>query len=530
MSSIRVAGVAALSALLVLAGGSALAAPASYGSGSAAGGTTVSGTVIGGVTFTQVSTTGFHSVALGSDGNAYAWGLNGSGRLGDGSTADSSVPVLVLSGAVPDGVLFTQVSAGGAHSLAMGSDGNTYAWGDNSFGQLGNNSTTRSSVPVLVSVGAVPGGVTFTQVLAGGDHSLALGSDGKAYAWGGNGDGQLGNNSITPSSVPVPVSAGHVPDGVTFAELSPSDFHSLALGSDGNAYAWGDNSFGQLGNNSTTDSLIPVLVSAGDVPDGVTLTSISAGFLHSLALGSDGNVYAWGNNSLGPLGNNSTTDSSVPVRVWAGDVPDGVTLTTVSAGSHYSLAAGSDGNTYAWGSNSYGELGNNSATPAPAPMPVRVAAGAVPDGVTLLSVRAGCCHSLALGSDGNAYTWGYNGGGRLGNNSTTASSAPVEVERSVVITGVSFGGVDGTGLTQSAGIWSITTPAHESGSVDVVVSHTQFGVSSSQTRVAGFTYLELLAATGSPVPFLAVGSALSLLLVGGGFLLLRRTVAQRLTA
>jgi alpha-tubulin suppressor-like RCC1 family protein len=486
--------------------------------------------VTGGVTFTQVSTTGFHSVALGSDGHAYAWGLNHRGGLGDGSTADSFVPVLVLSGAVPDGVSFTQVSAGGGHSLAMGSDGNTYAWGDNSSGQLGDNSTTDSLVPVLVSVGAVPGGVTFTQVLAGDNHSLALGSDGNAYAWGDNSFGQLGNNSTIPSPVPVLVSAGEVPAGVTFAELSPSDFHSLALGSDGNAYAWGDNDFGQLGNNSFTDSLVPVLVSAGEVPGGVTLTSVSAGYIHSLALGSDGNAYAWGDNDVwGALGNNSFTDSSVPVLVLAGDVPGGVTLTSVSAGAHYSLAAGSDGNTYAWGSNSYGQLGNNSATLSPERVPVRVSAGAVPDGVTLLSVLAGCCHSLALGSDGNAYTWGFNGGGRLGNNSTTASSVPVEVERSVVISGVSFDGVKGTGLTQSAGIWSITAPAHAPGAVDVVVSYTQFGVSRSQTIVAGFTYFELLAATGSSTSFLAVGSALGLLIVGGAFLVLRRTAAPRRT-
>jgi hypothetical protein len=315
--------------------------------------------------------------------------------------------------------------------------------------------------------------VTFTQVLAGDNHSLALGSDGNAYAWGDNSFGQLGNNSTIPSPVPVLVSAGEVPAGVTFAELSPSDFHSLALGSDGNAYAWGDNDFGQLGNNSFTDSLVPVLVSAGEVPGGVTLTSVSAGYIHSLALGSDGNAYAWGDNDVwGALGNNSFTDSSVPVLVLAGDVPGGVTLTSVSAGAHYSLAAGSDGNTYAWGSNSYGQLGNNSATLSPERVPVRVSAGAVPDGVTLLSVLAGCCHSLALGSDGNAYTWGFNGGGRLGNNSTTASSVPVEVERSVVISGVSFDGVKGTGLTQSAGIWSITAPAHAPGAVDVVVSHT----------------------------------------------------------
>jgi len=528
MFSFRVAGVVALSALLVVAGGSAFAAPASLGSGSTTGGTTVSGAVTG-VTFTQVVAGVEHSLGIGSDGNAYAWGRGSDGQLGIGSSpTSSSVPVRVLAGAVPSGVTFVSVAAGTDFSLALGSDGNAYTWGRNSYGQLGDGSTTSSSVPVQVSTGAVPSGVTFTSVAAGDNFSSAVGSDGNVYAWGNNGYGQLGDGSTTSSLVPVQVSAGAVPSGVTFTSVAAGYFHLLALGTDGNAYAWGGNFEGQLGDGSTAQSLVPVQVSAGAVPSGVSFTSVDAAAKHSMALGSDGNVYAWGYNFYGWLGDGSTTSSSVPVQVSAGAVPSGVTFTSVAAGETHSLALGSDGNAYAWGSNFFGELGNNST--AQSSVPVLVSTGAVPSGVTMSTVSAGPYYSLALGSDGNAYAWGDNDYGKLGDGSFLGRLQPVPVEHSVVISGVSFDAVNGTGLTQSAGAWSIDTPAHSAGAVDVVVSYTQFGVASTQTFVGGFTYLALLAATGSPFPFLTAGSALLLLIVGSGFLVVRRAVAHRPTA
>jgi LPXTG-motif cell wall-anchored protein len=292
-------------ALVVSGVAGAHAAPPAPSSGPTAGGTTVTVDVPAGVTFTEITAGYLHSVGLGSDGNTYAWGFNAYGQLGNTSTTNSSVPVLVQT---PPGVTFAKVTAGYYSSFAVGSDGNTYAWGHNGFGQLGNNSTRDSSVPVPV---AAPPGVTFTEITAGYLHAVGLGSDGKTYAWGNNTHGQLGNNSTTNSSVPVPVAA---PPGVTFTEITAGADHSLGLGSDGNAYAWGNNDFGQLGSNSTTNSSVPVPVAA---PPGVTFTEITAGANYSLGLGSDGNTYAWGNNTYGQLGNNSTTNSLVPVLVRA---------------------------------------------------------------------------------------------------------------------------------------------------------------------------------------------------------------------
>ncbi|MCP8614430.1 RCC1 domain-containing protein, partial [Bifidobacterium asteroides] len=230
------------------------------------------------------------------------------------------------------GLQATQVSSGYYHSLAVGSDGYAYAWGWNHYGQLGNNNSgedTYSSVPVRVRDPANPYDASkrlqATQVSAGYEHSLALGGDGNAYAWGRNDYGQLGNNNSSDSSVPVrvrdPANPYDASKGLQATQVSAGDRHSLALGGDGNAYAWGNNYYGQLGNNEgafNTYSYVPVRVrdpaNPADASKGLQATQVSAGDGHSLALGGDGNAYAWGNNDYGQLGNSDAGSRSlVPV-------------------------------------------------------------------------------------------------------------------------------------------------------------------------------------------------------------------------
>ncbi|MEN1973569.1 RCC1-like domain-containing protein [Cellulomonas sp. P4] len=432
-----------------------------------------------GVTLTQVSAGGEFSVALGADGNTYAWGNGRFGQRGEGSL-ESSVPVVLD---VPAGVTFTQGAAGGEFSVALGADGNTYAWGNGRFGQLGEGSL-ESSVPVVVDV---PAGVTFTQVAAGHDFSVALGSDGKAYAWGSGYFGQLGS-ALTDSSVPVPVG---LPAGVTLTQVAAGYGHVVALGSDGNTYSWGFGMFGQLGNGTTTDSWATVTV---DLPAGVTFTQVAAGDFHSLALGSDGNTYAWGYGTDGQLGDGTVfTTSAVPVRV---EVPAGVTFTQVAGGASFSLAVGSDGQAYAWGFGSYGQLGGGAASPQ-TPLPV---AAALPPGVTVTRVTADHGYSAALGSDGNAYAWGLGDDGQLGTGDATRSSVPMRVDTGgTTVQAVSFDGVAGTDLTVDGDTWSVTTPAHACGPVDVVVEHTQMGLSRSHRSAGGFTYGSAPVVTTHPV-------------------------------
>ena len=193
------------------------------------------------------------------------------------------------------------IGAGDDHSLAVKSDGAAWAWGDNQMGQLGNNSTSNQQTPVQVS------GLTGALAIAGGDlHSIALKSDGTVWDWGRNTSGQLGNNSTTDSHVPVQVS------GLTGAVgVSAGGDDTLAVKSDGTAWDWGDNAAGQLGNNSTTNSSVPVQVSGLSSATAVAINGDDDD--HGLAVRSDATVWGWGSNLSGQLGNNSTTSSLVAV-------------------------------------------------------------------------------------------------------------------------------------------------------------------------------------------------------------------------
>ena len=300
-----------------------------------------------GIRFNQVSGSKYNdtnsshafSLAVASDGNAYAWGNNNDGQLGEGTTTRRTTPVRVKMPDrstypdLPKDFTYLQVSAGFDHSLALGSDGNAYAWGANSSGQLGDGTTSgyqttpvRVKTPDRSTYPDLPKDFTYLQVSAGHFHSLALGSDGNAYAWGYNYSGQLGNGTSSYSrSTPVRVKTPgrktypDLPKDFTYLQVSAGNDHSLALGSDGNAYAWGWNGYGQLGNNSYRDSTVPVRVrdpaGPADTSKGPQAAQVSGGYRYSLALGSDGNAYAWGWNGYGQLGNDTTKDSNIPVRV-----------------------------------------------------------------------------------------------------------------------------------------------------------------------------------------------------------------------
>ncbi|MCT6838424.1 MAG: chromosome condensation regulator RCC1, partial [Bifidobacteriales bacterium] len=303
------------------------------------------------------------------------------------------------------GIKFSQITSGATHSLALGSDENLYAWGDNSSGQLGDGTNTLRRTPVKINKPANTSAQFIFTTIAAGDHSsLAIGSDGSLYAWGNNARGQLGDgtteNKLTPVKVPKP--AG-VSNGFTWTQVSTRWDHTLALGSDHNLYAWGWNGDGQLGNtniptgtdNSAAYSSKPVLVSR---PAGITFTQLSAGRYNSFALGSDNNLYAWGSNVSGRLGDGTDIQRSTPVQVRQ---PAGVTFSQFSAGDTSCFAISTNGDLYAWGWNGYGRLGDGSnAEDRKTPTLISPPNGA-PSGFTWVRVMIRDTHVLAIGSDGN---------------------------------------------------------------------------------------------------------------------------------
>ncbi|CAN5903682.1 hypothetical protein BH11VER1_BH11VER1_42150 [soil metagenome] len=342
----------------------------------------------GGVNYTFVANyyggTGNDLVLFWKDSRAFAWGQNGSGELGNNNNTNSTVAMQVTATGVLAGKTVLSVAGGYYYSVALCSDGTLAAWGWNAYGQLGNNSTTDSTVPVAVNTTGVLAGKTVVAIATGNLYNLALCSDGTLAAWGYNNNGQLGNNSTTNSTVPVAVNTTGALAGKTVVAMAAGGNYSLALCSDGTLASWG--------YNGTTYSTIPVAMTATGVLAGKTVVEVAAGGGHSLALCSDGTMAAWGYNSNGQLGNNSTTDSSVPVAVTTTGVLAGKTVVEVAAGSSHSLALCSDGTLAAWGYNSNGQLGNNSTTDSS--VPVAVTATGVLAGRAVVAVAAGTSHNL----------------------------------------------------------------------------------------------------------------------------------------
>ncbi|MDT7508233.1 InlB B-repeat-containing protein [Bifidobacterium sp. H6bp22N] len=436
------------------------------------------------------------SQAIGSDGNVYGWG-----RLS--FTLPSDRPGIVTP---PTGVSFTQISGGLGFALALGSDGNLYSWGSDLYGEMGRGDVTYS--PQLGKVIMPTDGTKFTQFSAGFVHSLAIGSDGNLYSWGYNNSGQLGNGTTDSSRHGTPSKVA-MPAGVTkFTQISAGNDHSLTLDSDGNLYSWGYNMYGQLGKGNSDFVIEQLTPSKGLMPaDGTKFTQISAGYKHSLALGTDGNVYSWGDNSKSQLGRTpaSGTQDSTPRKV---NPPTGVRgFTQVIAGSNHSLALGSDGNLYSWGDNSKGQLGR-SASGTQDGTPGKVT---MPGGITITQASAEGGYlgdfSLALGSDGNLYSWGSNSRGQLGRDISggfDGQPGMVDFPAKPTPTGIKFGATAGTSLTGNKdGTWSVTTPPHAGGKTDVTVSWSRNG--QQPDAHLDYTYINPHTVTfdsdgGNPVP------------------------------
>ena len=365
-----------------------------------------------------------------------SWGLNTSGQLGNNSTTNSPLP----SGVEARGVLrdksITAIAAGGSHCLALCADGTLAAWGLNTDGQLGDTTTTQRSVPVAVNSSGALAGKRVVAIAAGSRHSLVLCADGTLAAWGYNGSGQLGDGTYTQHSLPVAVSMTGVLASKTVVAIAAGGLHNLALCADGTLVAWGNNSFGQLGNGATANSNVPVVVDQTGILAGKALVAVAAGSSHSVALCDDGTLAAWGNGVDGRLGNGSAAGSNVPVAVSTVGALVGRKPVAIAAGNGHTLALCANGTVVAWGLNTNGQRGDGGTAADNDPVPVDTS-GAVA-GKTVMAITAGKSHSIALCADGALVAWGANSFGQLGNGGTTQAAAPVAITGARVVPGGRF--------------------------------------------------------------------------------------------
>ncbi|MFH1477871.1 MAG: hypothetical protein ABIH24_10360 [Verrucomicrobiota bacterium] len=284
----------------------------------------------------NISAGSFHSMALLPNRTVWTWGGNTDGRLGNGTTDPTNVPVYVYTNA-------RVISAGNFHTLVIPDDLTLSVCGWNLFGQLGNGTTNNSAT--------FDSGNNLTNLLfatGGYGHSLAIGQNNKLYSWGRNNYGQLGsgdtNNVLSPQTINL----------VSIISALAGNEYSLALDANGIVWAWGYNSSGQIGNGTLTNIWSPVQILSN-------VSSIAIGAVHSLALKTDGVVWAWGGNSGGQLGNGTYENTNAPIPVISNVV-------AIDAGGLFSMALKSDGSVWSWGHNNAGQLGagiTNQSWPSP---------------------------------------------------------------------------------------------------------------------------------------------------------------------
>ena len=323
-------------------------------------------------TWTEIDTAAYSSIAIKSDNTIWAWGLNSYYQLGLGDTVDKSSPVQIGSA-----TNWSTVSAGTSHRIAIKTTGTMWAWGRNNTGQCAQG-YTNSGENFPVQIGGL---TTWSKVSAGGGHSAAIKTDGTMWSWGLGSSGQIGNSNTANLSSPVQVGAL-----TNWSNVAAGFYFTVAVKTDGTLWSWGVNSYGNLGDGTTTNRSSPVQIGAG-----TTWSKVSAARDSGYAIKTDGTLWSWGfNQSYGSLGIGDTTNRSSPVQVGAL-----TTWSTISGGEagYHAAAIKTDGTLWTWGYNYTGQLGlGSSGNYAKRSSPVQV--GSL---TNWLKVAGGYGHTLAIG-------------------------------------------------------------------------------------------------------------------------------------
>ena len=383
------------------------------------------------VNATKVAAGEIHGCALLSGGTVNCWGGNSSGQLGNGTVTASLTPVAVKN-AAGTGELsgVTTISTSYQHTCVLLSGGTVACWGNNTAGQLGNGTTTASSLPVAVKgVGGVGELSGVMAISAGYQHTCALLTSGAVNCWGSNSNGQLGDGTTTSSSTPLAVKGvGGVGELSGVMAISAGYQHTCALLTSGAVNCWGSNANGQLGDGTTSDRLTPVVVkSIGGTADLSSVAALSVGYQHSCALLTGGTVICWGSNSNGQLGDGTTTSSPTPLAVkGVGGTGELSNVTALSAGYQHACVLLTGATVKCWGSNAAGQLGDGTTSDRSTPVAVK-GVGGTGELSSVTALGAGRLYSCARLSGGTIDCWGSNANGELGAGEIDYSSTPVEV-------------------------------------------------------------------------------------------------------
>lgn len=354
------------------------------------------------------------------DKKVKCWGSNGGTyKLGNKTSDNSLVPTDVAADGVLKGLSIKKLVSGMSLSCVIASDDNAYCWGHNTQYGLGDNTTTTRTSPVAVYRSGVLNGLTVKDIGLASNHiGCVIASNDRAYCWGENLSGGVGDNTTTPRAAPVAVYTAGVLSGKSLTAIDGGNSNMCATDTAGIMYCWGGT---YLGNGSTSGSLVPVQITMNGALSGKTVTQMAMGNSFTCVLASDNKPYCWGANNRGQLGNGTTTYSYAPTAVTTTGALSGKTLTSISAGNTWTCVTATDGRVYCWGQ--IGELSGSYVINSS--VPVAIDNTGVLAGKTITSVSAGYEQTCALDTEGKKYCWGGNSSGAFGNGGSTGSINPV---------------------------------------------------------------------------------------------------------
>ncbi|XMB72288.1 BMP family ABC transporter substrate-binding protein [Mycoplasmatota bacterium WC30] len=385
-----------------------------------------------GETISQVYSSSFFSSAITSKGRVFTWGNNDYGQLGDGTTIGKMMPVDITSQFyLSESEIVTQVSLGGYHAGALTSEGRAFTWGWNDEGQLGDGTRIDSSTPVeITSKFSLHEDEKITKLVLGHKHSLVLTSERRILIWGYNGYGQLGDGTRIDKITPIDITSQFsLNEGEYLIQASLGGYHSAALTSEGRIFTWGMNRYyGQLGDGSKETKEAPIeITDKFTFNEGETITHVLLGYRYSLAQTSEGRIYTWGNNEYGQLGDGTTRDRYTPVEITSNIIlNEGETITSITIKTMNSSAITNEGRIFVWGDNRNGQLGDGTTIDSNLPIEVTSGFDLYLDEI-ITNISLGTYHSLVRTNQGNIFSWGGNEHGQLGDGTTSESLMPKEI-------------------------------------------------------------------------------------------------------
>jgi len=356
-----------------------------------------------GIGVIYVETLCYSSYAIQCDGSLWAWGYNNRSQLGDGTTTNRLSPVKILDDIIA-------ISAGCDYAMAISEDGSLWAWGVNEDYQLGDGTTESRLSPVEVLDDVV-------SVSAGCSHTLAIKTDGSLWNWGHTGLGQLVYAPTTKKKVAIIIPTKAMDDVVS---VSAGWTHTVVIKADGSLWAWGDNSSCQIGDDLTEKVYDPIREAYAPVrtPKKIMddVASVSAGGAYTMAVKTDGSLWAWGDNFDGQLGDGTTEDRHTPVKIMDDVV-------SVSAGGVHTMAIRTDGSLWGWGANYDGEIGDGTIENRYYPKKIMV---------DVRTVSVGIDYTMAIRTDNTLWAWGNNNYGQLGNGTSEKHYYPQKIMGSTI--------------------------------------------------------------------------------------------------